>query len=161
MPRKSGASSLLGKRFGRWTVVSEPESTSSRLVKVQCSCSCGQVKGVWKYNLLNGRSKGCVRCQKTRHGHTGKGWMSPEYRTWSCMLDRCSRPEHPSYHNYGGRGLKVCKRWLKFENFFADMGPKPSTEHSIDRKNNDRGYTPRNCRWATKREQALNRRKAA
>lgn len=71
MPRKRTAPSLIGKKFGRWVVVAEPK-TCSRLVQVNCRCSCGLVKKVWKYNLLNGRSQGCVRCQKTRHGHTNQ-----------------------------------------------------------------------------------------
>jgi hypothetical protein len=75
------------------------------------------------------------------------------------MIDRCSNPESDSYSNYGGRGIKVCDRWLNsFENFLADMGPKPGPEYSIDRKDNDRDYEPGNCRWATELEQQNNRR---
>lgn len=80
-----------------------------------------------------------------------------EYRTWCAMKERCSRPAHISYKNYGARGIKVCERWLNsFENFFADMGPKPSPKHTIDRADPKIGYVPTNCRWATYKEQFAN-----
>lgn len=72
------------------------------------------------------------------------------------MKARCYNPGSASYHRYGGRGIKVCKRWMKFENFYADMGDPPK-ELSLDRMNNERGYSPSNCRWATRSEQAKNR----
>lgn len=76
---------------------------------------------------------------------------------WSNMLNRCHNESHEAYKNYGGRGIAVCKRWLKFDNFLADMGPRPG-KLTLDRKNNDGNYTPRNCRWATRKQQAANRR---
>lgn len=79
------------------------------------------------------------------------------YRIWQAMFQRCTNPNHESYHLYGGRGIKVCKRWHRFENFLADMGERPAGM-SIERENNSKGYGPRNCRWATPREQSLNRR---
>lgn len=84
---------------------------------------------------------------------------SKEYETWRSMCSRCKYPTHKCYHLYGGRGITVCKRWNKFANFYADMGPKPSPQHSIDRINVNGNYTPKNCRWATLTEQARNCRK--
>ena len=83
---------------------------------------------------------------------------SSEYYTWNAMRQRCQNPKNANYAQYGGRGISVCKRWSKFENFFADMGPKPSPTHSLDREKVNGNYGPDNCRWATAREQALNRR---
>ena len=82
----------------------------------------------------------------------------PSYDTWALMLSRCTDPNATGYENYGGRGISVCERWHHFANFAADMGIKPSRDHSIDRRNNSLGYYPGNCRWATRIEQASNKR---
>jgi hypothetical protein len=82
---------------------------------------------------------------------------TPEYQVWLNMRKRCMSPNNPSYKNYGGRGIKICDRWLKsYENFFSDMGSRPTPKHSIDRINNDGDYEPGNCRWATAAEQTRN-----
>jgi hypothetical protein len=88
-----------------------------------------------------------------RHGMA----YSAEWRAWSKMKDRCANPTNNRYKHYGARGIGVCARWLKFENFLADMGPKPSPAHTIERKDVDLGYEPGNCVWVHKSRQALNR----
>ena len=86
---------------------------------------------------------------------------NPLYRTWGKMIDRCNNPNYPMFKNYGGRGIKVCDRWSGingFIHFYEDMGDKPTLQHSIDRIDNDAGYYPENCRWATQQMQGVNRR---
>ena len=82
---------------------------------------------------------------------------TPEFKCWDSMLQRCSNPNHESYFRYGGRGIKVCQRWSKFENFFTDMGKRPSGL-TLERINNNGNYTPKNCKWATWKEQGQNKR---
>lgn len=82
----------------------------------------------------------------------------PEYQAWSNMLERCRNKNLPNYRRYGGRGIKVCERWLSFQNFLEDMGRRPSPKHSIERINNDLGYFKENCKWATRVEQCRNMR---
>lgn len=95
---------------------------------------------------------------KLRHGHTRNGRRTPEHSSWTAMLKRCSDPNHAAFPRYGGRGISVCDRWLLFENFLTDMGPRPSLQHSLDRyPNNDGNYEPGNVRWATKAEQGTNK----
>lgn len=100
------------------------------------------------------------------HGHAndGLGKRSPTYNSWRCMLDRCRREKHPSYHRYGGRGIDVCDRWKYgedgksgFECFLADMGRRPNRYYTLERERGDEGYSKANCLWATKRAQANNR----
>jgi len=82
---------------------------------------------------------------------------TPEYRAWASMVQRCTNPNNARYDRYGGRGISICVRWNKFENFLADMGPRPTKGHSVDRKDNEGNYEPGNCRWATRSEQQNNK----
>ena len=90
---------------------------------------------------------------KFKHGHFAGDKSSPTVNSWRGMIARCTDPKHNNYDRYGGRGIRVCDRWLSFENFLADMGSKPSATHSIDRLDADKDYEPGNCRWATTFEQ--------
>jgi hypothetical protein len=95
---------------------------------------------------------------RVKHGAYMDGGETPEHYVWRAMVARCNTPTHKAFHFYGGRGIKVCKRWLNYENFLADMGIRPSALHSLDRINNNKGYSPSNCRWATRSEQQKNKR---
>jgi len=112
-------------------------------------------------NLRTGSAKSCgclMRESRARRARTHGMVGTPIYYVWDAMIQRCTNPKHPSWANYGGRGITVCERWLKFENFLAGVGKRPREGLSIDRKNNDGHYEPGNVRWATRTEQNNNRR---
>lgn len=96
--------------------------------------------------------------KKEKHFKSIKGKVASEYGAWSSMIQRCTNPNNPPYFNYGGRGITVCERWMSFENFFEDMGEKPSSNHSLDRKDNNLGYYKENCKWSLRAEQNRNKR---
>jgi hypothetical protein len=146
---------LTGQRFGLLTVVSIHEKTPKG-PKWLCHCDCGGSISPRYDALLTGRAKSCG-CSRKRHGNTGVGWATPEYKSWAAMIARCCVPSNGMHHRYGAKGITVCERWRTFENFLADMGPKPTLGHSIERENNSKGYLPDNCRWATRTEQQRNR----
>ena len=151
---------MTGKRFGRLVVLREAGRDNDRNVLWKCLCDCGNIKVVSGRHLRtdNTKSCGCLHIElltqsNTTHGMTG----TPEYIIWAGMIKRCTNKNSEAYRYYGGRGIKVCDRWLSFENFYKDMGDRPEGL-SIDRKDNDKGYYLENCRWATPVEQASNRR---
>jgi len=145
---------LTGQKFGRLVVLRFLEKRKGRSFWV-CRCECGMEREFDGYRLLHGRATGCG-CQRgkaAKHGFFG----TPTYKSWCQMIDRCVNPNHHAYKRYGGRGIAVCQEWRdSFESFFKDMGVRPDGK-SIDRVDNNKGYSPDNCRWATPTEQQMNK----
>lgn len=151
---------LTGKRFGRYVVVSRSLVSNWGETRWECVCDCGNTSCVNGTDLKRGTSSSCgcygremVSKAKRVHGQS----HSPEHSTWAGMHKRCSNPKTNGFKNYGGKGIKVCERWQDFQKFLADMGPKPSREHTLDRVDRDGDYTPENCRWASHQVQQNNR----
>lgn len=150
----------IGDKFGRLTVLKKSGLDSKGELLWLCECSCGNRKTVNGCQLRRGavKSCGCLRREilnHTTHGHCRRG-TTPEYRSWSSMHARCYNKNHRGYKYWGGRGIKVCRRWFSFANFLVDMGKRPKRK-SLDRRNNNGNYNLKNCRWATPRQQIRNR----
>lgn len=155
---------LAGLRFGRLLAL-EPVYVPQ--LRWRCRCDCGTLRDVCTQSLTDGRTQscGCLHREITstrtlKHGEskTGPKGESVEYRLWGGMINRCTNPNDHLYEFYGARGIKVCARWRVFEDFLADVGRRPGKNLTLDREDNEKGYEPGNVKWATRKEQARNRR---
>ena len=139
-----------GDVFGRWTVIAEvPQPVGG--ARILCRCACGTERLLVRAALAKGKTKSCGVCIYHHKNRT------PTHTSWTSMTARCRNPALREYKDYGGRGIKVCDRWLIFENFLADMGERPEGM-TLGRIDNDADYTPENCRWETAAQQTRNRR---
>ena len=153
---------ITGHRFGRLVAICRAGNKGS-FTRWECLCDCGTTIVTFTNGLRSGHAKscGCLKSELTVtrnriHGYAGRG-RTTTYHSWQAMIQRCTNPKNAAFRYYGARGVLVCDRWLKFANFLSDMGCRPEGT-TIDRKNNNKGYYPGNCRWATRQQQDANKR---
>lgn len=161
------ADEMVGHVFGRLVVLRQATSDRHGKRRWQCRCECGRIVETNASSLRRGlsRSCGCLQREATvrnnlKHGLLVRTAKHPLIGVWASMIQRCTNPKSKDWKNYGARGITVCARWLGeggFKNFVEDMGPRP-VRLTLERRNNDAGYSPSNCSWATRIEQRHNRR---
>lgn len=148
---------VTGQRYGDLVALYRSDRSTSRMSYWICQCDCGNRTEVQLGSIRSGHTTSCGCLKGKTHGLRN----TPEYAAWANMKQRCQNDANPGYPHYGGRGIYVCERWNEsFENFLADMGPRPTASHSIERKDVNDHYTPENCEWATPIVQSRNRRNA-
>lgn len=154
---------MTSRTFGRLTVIERAGAAPNGRVLWKCQCDCGTTCLVQANNLYSGNTKSCGCLNRetaikkaTTHGRSN----TSEYYVWCSMIQRCENPNDESFANYGARGIAVCGRWRgSFPTFLADLGERPTPFHTLERRDNDRGYEPNNCHWATRDEQNNNQHK--